>query len=173
MDAINNWGCLGYLMKPISIIELKNVLTRFEQKFLMYCQLKSIQDQVTPPKENNTLETIKSTINQQNGVLIFTAVNEIIFIKIDEIIYCRASDNYCEIKSINKLYTVSKPLKEVEKTINREAFIRVHRSYLVHLRYAVRVDKKSNTLILLDKNKEEILIPVTASGLKILNHVAS
>ncbi|WP_322969676.1 LytR/AlgR family response regulator transcription factor [Faecalibacter sp. LW9] len=30
MDSINNWGCLGYLIKPISILELKNVLHRFK-----------------------------------------------------------------------------------------------------------------------------------------------
>ena len=97
-----------------------------------------------------------------------------IFIKIEEIIYCKASDNYCEIKTTQKLFTISKPLKEVEKMIDRTSFLRVHRSYLVHIKYAVRLDKKSNTLFLMDDcNSTEILIPVTASGLKILNHVAS
>ena len=173
MDAINNWGCLGYLMKPISILELKNVLHRFEEKQISMSddKIELVEDQ---DNDQNQSLAIRNAINQENGVLVFTSVNEMIFIKIDEIIYCKASDNYCEIKTINKLYTVSKPLKEVEKMIDRNAFIRVHRSYLVHVKFAVRLDKKSNTLVLLDEcNSEEILIPVTASGLKILNNVAS
>lgn len=171
MDAINNWGCLGYLMKPISILELKNVLHRFEIKNSSSIDLKLDESE---DDENDQEQSIKQTLNQQDGVLVFASVNEMIFIKIEEIIYCKASDNYCEIKTTQKLFTISKPLKEVEKMIDRTSFLRVHRSYLVHIKYAVRLDKKSNTLFLMDDcNSTEILIPVTASGLKILNHVAS
>ncbi|WP_322969678.1 LytTR family DNA-binding domain-containing protein [Faecalibacter sp. LW9] len=79
-----------------------------------------------------------------------------------------------KLRLLRSYFTISKPLKKVEKTIDRTSFLRVHRSYLVHIKYAVRLDKKINTLFLMDDcNSTEILIPVTASGLKILNHVVA
>ena len=174
MEAVNHWGCLGYLMKPISIGDLKLILQRFEIKKQSFSQ-NPIETIIEDDEDITSSKSLKSTLNQVNGILLFSAVNEINFIKIDEIIYCKASDNYCDIVTINKSFTISKPLKDIEKAINREVFIRTHRSYLVNLAYVNRLDRKNNVLVI-NKNlvvEEDILIPVTASGLKIIANVVS
>ena len=174
MEAVNQWGCLGYLMKPISISDLKLVLSRFEEKKRIVTQetnRDSLDDLDEIPDSNH----LKRVLNQQNGILLFSSVNEINFIKIDEILYCKASDNYCDIVTVNKSYTISKPLKEIEKAIDRELFVRTHRSYLVNLSFVNRLDRRNNVLILKKNSldEEDILVPVTASGLKILTNVVS
>lgn len=174
MEAVNQWGCLGYIMKPVSVQDLKIILNRFEQVYA--------QKNTATPKENNpTLiedldenKEIKSSLKTESGMLLFSSVNEISFIKIKDIIFCKAADNYCEINTTSKVYIISKPLKEVEKAIGLNSFARVHRSYLVNLNYSKRMDKRSNTLILTnDLDNNEILIPVTASGLKVLMNAVS
>lgn len=174
MEAVNQWGCLGYLMKPVSIEDLKIVLNRFvdKRKNLNSTKIYHSTDDFDEIADSNS---IKLSLNQENGILLFSSVNEINFIKINDIIYCKASDNYCDIITINKTYTISKPLKEIEKAIDRQVFIRTHRSYLVNLTYANRLDRKNNVLILKNcsENQTEISIPVTASGLKILTNVVS
>lgn len=177
LEAVNQWGCLGYLMKPISISDLEFVLNRFKQ---VYSQKKNsllngIEEAINSDEIDDT-NNIKTSLNQENGILLFSSVNELSFIKIDDIIYCKAADNYCEIYTSTKSFTISKPLKEIEKSICRNSFIRVHRSFLVNLEYAVRLDKRNNTLIVQNSNSDneiEILIPVTASGLKILMNAVS
>ncbi|QTV05602.1 LytR/AlgR family response regulator transcription factor [Faecalibacter bovis] len=176
LEAVNQWGCLGYLMKPISISDLEFVLDRFKN-VLNQKKSKENSDSLNPNSEEfEVVNEIKTTLNQENGILLFSSVNELNFIKIDEIIYCKASDNYCEIYTISKSFTISKPLKEIEKSINRNVFVRVHRSYLVNLDYAVRLDKRNNILIVQNPKLDtasEILVPVTASGLKILVNAIS
>lgn len=174
MDAVNQWGCLGYLMKPVSISDLKTVLNRFsEKKKNQFISDNHTEVEIT--EEHPEIINLKNTLNKENGILLFSSVNEINFIKIDEIIYCKAADNYCDIITKYRSYTISKPLKEIEKSINNNAFIRTHRSYLVNLNFAMRLDRKNNILVL-RKNcneDEDIIIPLTASGLKILTNVVS
>lgn len=174
MEAVNKWGCLGYLMKPVSINDLKIVIERFETRFVEKKQTEANIIDATVVESTAQSNVIKSSLNQEYGILLFSTSNEIIFIKITDIVYCKADDNYCEIYTTNKMYTISKPLKEIEKSINKTSFIRIHRSYLVNLEYSKRLDKKNNTLILAAPAcDEEILIPVTASGLKILVNAIS
>lgn len=176
LEAVNQWGCLGYLMKPISISDLEYVLQRFKQVYTQKNLANTVDLDASNQDDIDELNEIKSTLNQENGILLFSSVNELSFIKIDDIIYCKAADNYCEIYTSTKSFTISKPLKEIEKSICRNSFIRVHRSFLVNLEYAVRLDKRNNTLIVQNSNSDnesEILIPVTASGLKILMNAVS
>lgn len=174
MEAINKWGCLGYLMKPISIADLKNVIARFKQKSDQESLSTSTTDELESVENSDEFNEIKLTLNQEKGILLFSSVNEISFIRIAEIVYCKASDNYCEIYTTSKTYTISKPLKEIEKAIARSSFVRVHRSYLVNISHAIRMDKKTNSLIVKGIDCElEMSIPVTASGAKILMNVVS
>ena len=174
MEAVNKWGCLGYLMKPVSINDLKIVIDRFEARFSEKNQIETKVNEVVTFENASQPNVVKSVLNEDYGILLFSTLNEIIFIKKADIIYCKADDNYCEIYTTNKMYTISKPLKEIEKSINKTLFIRIHRSYLVNLDYSKRLDKKNNVLVLSSTNNdEEILIPVTASGLKILMNAIS
>lgn len=174
MDAVNAYGCMGYLMKPISLTGLKQVLDRFIEKYREKNNLEKLVDLDVANDEFVQYKDIKHSIRKEKGILLFSSINEISFIRIDEIIYCKASDNYCEIHTSRKLYTISKPLKEIEKAIERNSFIRVHRSYLVNIDYAIRMDKRSNSLVVKGyENNEEFYIPVTASGAKILMNVVS
>jgi two-component system, LytTR family, response regulator len=169
-DAINKWGCFGYLMKPISMDELKLVLDRFDSKYKH--RINNNEPELTIDlKEQSNDNEFKSILNKENNLLLFSSSNEIKFIKINDIIYCKADDNYCEIKTKTQAVIISKPLKDIEKIIDRNFFVRVNRSYLVNLNYVSRLDKKSNNLeITIDNsNSEQILIPVTSSGFKILS----
>ncbi len=169
-NAINKWGCFGYLMKPIIETDLQLVLTRY---FFQNNKQTLAEDEKNKArfKENSEAEDFKLILNQKNNLLLFSSLNEINFIKISDIIYCKADDNYCEIKTTKYSIIISKPLKDVERIINRSHFVRVNRSYLVNLDYVTRLDKKSNYLeILIETDQtDRILIPITSSGFKILS----
>ena len=66
-------------------------------------------------------------IPQQKGFL---------FINIEDIIYCRSQGNYSEVyKADGKYILASRLLKEFEKLLGSRGFLRIHRSYLVNIRY--------------------------------------
>ena len=58
------------------------------------------------------------------------------FIRIDEILFCKALGNYSEINLTpgNRIEIVTRTLKEFEKILEPNNFFRIHRSYLINLR---------------------------------------
>lgn len=73
------------------------------------------------------------------------------FIKISEILYCKASGNYTEIfLTGNKKYLVSRQLKEYEELLNDFNFFRIHHSYLIHLNYIKSYIKGEGGYVIMD-----------------------
>ena len=58
--------------------------------------------------------------------------NEMFALDAKEILYAEAFDNYAKVYTANQSYIVSHTLKQVEESLSRKSFVRVHRSYLVN-----------------------------------------
>lgn len=136
-----------YLMKPISIEELikaVNLVTEIKVKEQM------LQDRVLVSKLDSTIGKI--TIPQQNGFEVLST---------DDILYCKADDNYTEIHlNNNKRKVVSKTLKYMEDVLKDANFVRVHKSYLVNINEIVQYLKGKGGSVVLSNGKE---IMVSAS----------
>jgi DNA-binding LytR/AlgR family response regulator len=76
-------------------------------------------------------------INEPSFVLsdrIFVRHNDrIVKIIIADILYIEADRNYCRIHSKGKIFLLVVTLKDIEKKLPKEYFIRVHRSYIINL----------------------------------------
>jgi len=65
---------------------------------------------------------------------IFVRHNDrIVKIIIADILYIEADRNYCRIHSKGKIFLLVVTLKDIEKKLPKEFFIRVHRSYIINL----------------------------------------
>jgi DNA-binding LytR/AlgR family response regulator len=60
--------------------------------------------------------------------------HELIRIKFDEISYCEASDNYTIIYTVKGKHILSQTMKTVFEKLEKNGFVRVHRSYFVRFR---------------------------------------
>jgi DNA-binding LytR/AlgR family response regulator len=68
------------------------------------------------------------------GDRIFVRHNDkIVKIIIADILYIEADRNYCRIHSKGKIFLLVVTLKDIEKKLPKEYFVRVHRSYIVNL----------------------------------------
>nr|WP_297307261.1 LytTR family DNA-binding domain-containing protein [uncultured Flavobacterium sp.] len=134
--SINEYGCFGYILKPFDGNKLKMIFDRFEQKKLDTKYFKFI-----------------------NGIK-----NKRMLINLDEILYCKANDNYTNIFLKDAEYLISKTLREIEGRLPDKNFIRVHRSYLINLLQVDYFDRSKNRLILkIEGDDFENEIPVSAS----------
>lgn len=89
--------------------------------------------------------------------------SKIEFMDIADIMYCQAEGNYCHIYTDNKKkYTCSKTLKYFETQIKSRNFLRVHRSYLVNMKFLTSFFKDDHCIEL----ENGMLIPVSRSGTK-------
>jgi two-component system LytT family response regulator len=151
MDALNAHASY-YLMKPISIDELIKAVD-----YVADVKLKedALQDQILIPKTKNIAGKI--TIPQLDG---FDILNT------DDIMYCKADDNYTEIYlNNNKKKLVSKTLKYFEEALNHSNFARVHKSYLVNVNEVVKYVKGKGGSVVLSNGKEIIVSASKKAGL--------
>jgi two-component system LytT family response regulator len=69
------------------------------------------------------------------------------FICTEEIILCKAAGSYSEVVlSDKRTFTVSKNLHWWEQQLNPGLFFRVHKSFLINLKYVCRISRPENTV---------------------------
>lgn len=174
LEAVNQWGCSGYLMKPIMLKDLDLVIGRFIKKTEQNNLGKELEAEVECETEDQFFKGLKTSLKKDKNIVFLPTLNEIIILNINDIIYCQADDSYCNVYTCEKTYTFSKSLKEIEKIIDSEHFFRVNRSYLVNISYAKKYDKRNNVLILSCSSvSEPIIVPVTQLGAKLMMNVSS
>lgn len=137
-------SALDYLMKPIVVEELRQAVARIgqrEEPQAQPAQLQKLfqwmqQQPVAPKIPIPTLEGIE-------------------LLEANSILYCESKGNYCYIhfEEDTPLLT-SKTLKEVERLLPAEAFLRIHQSYLVNFQYLRKYLKAGGGYVMLKNGKE-------------------
>lgn len=137
-------SALDYLLKPINQVDLAEAIKRFDNRK---------QDHFMQHKLALLLENI--TLDQQKTYKIaFPTFEGFELIHSNQILYCKADGNYCEIKKVdNTVKLVSKTLKFVEELLPVEMFKRVHKSHVINLNYVVRYNKANKEVELMNGEK--------------------
>lgn len=124
------YNAQDYLLKPIDIEELKDAVNKVQQRIEERQHENALKDVAKGYQLLNTNQTT-------DKILGLSTQSGFSFIKIKDILYCKAEGNYCEIflRSENRTELVTKTLKEFEELLSEHSFFRIHRSYLINLRY--------------------------------------
>jgi len=137
MAAIKK-SAIGYLLKPIDIDELINVVTLVEKKF------KNQQSLLhnTNPTSPKYSATKKIKIPAKKGFF-YLAVNEILFLQAD------GRDTFITLISGEKVKT-NLNLKECEKLLFYTPILRIHRSNMINLAYIKKYVKKLDSYLVME-----------------------
>ncbi len=122
-------NALDYLLKPINIDELKNTVEKLK---------KSISQTVSSNQRRLTLDYFLDTIGKadQNKKIALPQLGGMSFVEVNDIVSLQADSNYTIIHLTNmQKMVVSKTLKEFEELLDQTQFARIHKSYIVHLKY--------------------------------------
>lgn len=139
MEALNNHAAY-YLMKPINIEELIKAVA----------YVKEIKE-----KEQSLDERVlKSKLQKAEGKITLPQQDGFKVIQIEDILYCKADDNYTEIILENKKYLVSKTLKFFEEALKEFPFARIHKSYLVNVNEVLQYKKGKGGSVVISNGKE-------------------
>jgi two-component system LytT family response regulator len=118
-------SAFDYLVKPVSIADLQNAVTRLQQQ----------RGRHTKERLNVLKQSIGDNKSQDNKIAVPT--NEgLEFIVIKTIIRIESSTNYSRLYLTNKhSLLVTKLLKDFEELLTPYRFFRVHNSHLINLNY--------------------------------------
>jgi len=150
IEALNN-DASYYLLKPISIDELikaVNIVSEIKEKE------NQLQHQILTPQTNTVKGKI--TIPQQDGFEV---------LDVNDIVFCKADDNYTEIHLANSKKLVSKTLKYFQEVLQEHAFVRIHKSYLVNINAITKYKKGKGGSVIVSNGKEILVSASQKSNL--------
>lgn len=117
-------SAIDYLLKPIDVDELKAAVEKARQLLL-------------PRPFEVKLEAALNRFSQLEASrhrIKFNHEGKILFLKPEEIMYCKGEGNYCYIfLENNENLLLTQKLKQIEEQLPASSFFRVHNSYIVNL----------------------------------------
>lgn len=123
------FSALDYLVKPVEPAELKEAVERAVQK----------RNSNIPNERLELLLENLSNPKKQSKRIAIPGREGLHFIKMDDIIYLEASNNYTMIYTVqNEKYLVCQTIKDFEETLPPENFVRIHNSYIINKDFAER-----------------------------------
>jgi two-component system LytT family response regulator len=140
IEAIR-FTAFDFLLKPVNQEELKQAITRFQEK----SRSGSTEEQIKKLLER-AISKPKIKLSTAGG---FTLINP------DDIIYINADWNYADIIfSTDKSEMVTTNLGTLEKTLPENSFFRISRSVIINTSYLKKVSRKKRLAYLVKDGKE-------------------
>ncbi len=130
-------AAFDYLLKPIDIEELENVVTR-------------LKEQRSYKNVEQRLEVLEGNMRNSNTIsqIVLPTQESLEMVKLENIIRAESDDNYTYffLADGTKLL-VSKTLKEYENLLPKTVFLRIHQSHLVNLKFVKKYLKGKNGFV--------------------------
>jgi two-component system LytT family response regulator len=119
------FSAIDYLLKPIDVTELQQAVEK----------VKSKQNTNFVERMQQLLQNMKSP-NPENYKLALPTAEGLTFIKVNDIMYLKASGNYTEIfMREGQKHLVSRHLKEYDDLLTEQSFFRIHHSTLINVNF--------------------------------------
>jgi two-component system LytT family response regulator len=132
------YSALDYLLKPVSIDELKTAVLKAKERI----KAKNI---------NVQLQNLLFNINKPNSSLQKIALpnnDGLVFIQLSEIIRFEAKGGYTYVHGTdNQKYVSSRIIKEYEEILPADIFFRIHNSHIINLNFVKKYHKGRGGLI--------------------------
>ncbi|HHB51728.1 MAG TPA: response regulator transcription factor, partial [Saprospiraceae bacterium] len=138
-------SAIGYLLKPLDQETLKKTLS------------KAIK-QLNTKKNHQRYQILKSNFQEGNKIIALPKVNGYVFQPLNEILYCKSSNNYTtfQLQSGEK-QLIAQNLMHYATILTAFQFFRVNRSYVVNLNHIKELDKGVKwTITMIDGHKIQI-----------------
>lgn len=154
-------SAIDYLLKPIDPNELVESVKRFNKTPLSENQVQSF------------IENLKNIDEEADTSLVLHTSEGMHIVKLNQIIRCQSDNYYTKFFLTNeKVYMVSKTLKENEELLNYDTFVRVHKSHLINIKHIQSYMRNNLSYLLMSDNSR---IPVSRRKreivLKLINNL--
>ncbi|MBX2915832.1 MAG: LytTR family transcriptional regulator DNA-binding domain-containing protein [Cyclobacteriaceae bacterium] len=143
-------NAIDYLLKPVS----EDRFTKAVQKFL---------DKTNQPAATlGLLETMAQSTSQNNRIVVKTG-SKVKIIPVHDIHYLEADDDFVKIVTAEGSFLKNKTMSFYEQTLDPQQFVRVHRSYILHISQITKIEpyQKETHLAVLRNGQQ---IPISKTG---------
>lgn len=151
---------IDYLLKPFSQERFDKAVSKWQEKQ---------SQQSSKGATEALLNTMSQAPTQQQRVVVKTG-SKIKIIPIEDIYYLEASDDYVKIITKEGAFLKNKTMSHFESTLDKNLFVRSHRSFIVNIQQITRIDpyEKDNHIAQLKSGAQ---VPVSRTGYAKLKEV--
>lgn len=141
----------GYIIKPFKEIDLH---TSIEMALYKHGREKVVE------QERDVLYKIVENRDQSdtNDFIFVKANGRLVKLKTNEIAFIEALKDYVVINTMDSRYTIHSTMKEIERKLSSDNFLRVHRSYIVRIDKIAAIEHPNLVL-----EKDNKVIPIGGS----------
>ena len=161
--ALNSFeeDVVDYLLKPIAEERLQKTIEKIRA-----LRPSVTQEPIGPfwEKLNQVLARFSNQYMQRIQVRIG---EKIVLVPVDEIVRFKSEDKYTVIYTPTSQYVIDVPLIELEKKLDPQEFVRVHRAHLLAIDYIAEIQRGDvGRLCVVLKDKARTAIPVSRNFVK-------
>lgn len=146
-----------YLLKPFGRARFRAAMERVRRRL----EEKTLKQ----PKNGQAQQQVITFGKEPLTRLFVRAKDSIVPLKIDDISRFEADDDYVRVCAGNRFYLINQTLGEIESRLDLSRFCRVHRSVIVNLEFVERVEAQDRRLLMILKDKTEIVASRSGSQL--------
>lgn len=143
---------IDYLLKPFD-------QERFDKAISKWTDQKSTS---SDKSTQDLLEMASQSPSQSHRVVVKNG-SKIKIIPVHDVFYLEAADDYVKIHTLEGYFLKNKTMNHFEQVLDKEQFVRCHRSYIVNIQQITRIDpyEKDNHVAVL---KSGAKVPVSRGG---------
>jgi two-component system LytT family response regulator len=130
-------GAADYLLKPVTQERLDVALGRVRARLAAEVDAARYRELTAAPPEPRYLDRLIARVGERD-----------VIIRVDEVELIVAEDVYAAVHAGRKRYLLRTPLDELERSLEPERFVRVHRSYIVPVDGIVAVRRVGGSVTL-------------------------
>jgi two-component system LytT family response regulator len=134
------FSALDYLLKPVMINDLLDMVTRVKEKF---------ENKNQQGYYNVLLENLD--INNQQKKLVVSTKNKTECVLLNDIMFLEGDGNYTNIQLSDNKICVAKTLKDYEDLLcnSESSFMRIHKTHIVNTNFVLSINHgETNTIVL-------------------------
>jgi two-component system LytT family response regulator len=129
-------NAIDYLLKPVTAERFVQSLARAKARL-------RTSESYQENQILSLLETIASPPRYLNRIAVLSA-GKTSFIYVEDVDWIRAAENYAELHVAQSSHLLHVPMNTLEKSLDPQIFVRIHRSFIVNLRRVKEIQPASH-----------------------------
>lgn len=138
----------GYIIKPFKEIDIHTSIEMALYKHKKVTEVKRERDLLYSLVENR----------DSDGFIFVKSNSRLVKLKTSDIYFVEALKDYVVINALNSRYTIHSTMKDIEKKLPQDEFLRVHRSFIIRLDKIAAIEQPN---VILENDKK--VIPIGGS----------
>jgi DNA-binding LytR/AlgR family response regulator len=94
--------------------------------------------------------------------------NRVLLLAIDEVVWLQSEAHYTHVHTRDQNFFCNLSLSDLEERLDRDKFLRVHRSYFINLHHAQTIERENDNYIVVMDGRDAPRVPVSRSRVQAL-----